>query len=301
MDAERRPQEPRPPGRRLRDISHLYISAPRRGAALGPGPGPAPRRRLRVALAGPGPAAARSAVGANLAVQFARQGRRTLVVDLDPALPGIGFRLGLRAADSLAHVPPGDGPRLARGFLGIRVLCGIAGHEGPPGGAAALAAGLGDMDCVLLQVPAEPASGLLRDLGALWPAQAGASTLSRAAAHSPMIGAWLATAQRPAPEPDRRVLPVDVVLWVVEGSQAVASPPAALQQAAEVEPRFVLLGDAADGTGTNAFWARVPAVPGGGWLPVSLLEPEHPAARAFEGLAQAVLAASARPGGGPHA
>lgn len=301
MDAERRPREPRPGVRRLRDISHLYISSSRHAARAEPAPQAAVRRRLRLVIAGPGSAVPRSAVGANLAVQFARLGRRTLVVDLDPALPGIGSRLGLAAADALAHVAPAEGARVARGFLGIRVLCGVAGQGPIAVSAAALQPELGDIECVIVQVPAAPEPELLRELGTLLPVPGIDSTLARVAAHSPMIGAWLATAQRPVLEPALPPTPVDVALWVVDGRNASAEPPPELQHAAEVVPRRVLYGEEMSAGVGTAPWGRVPRFDSQGWLPVSLLDPAHPAARAYEGLAQAVLAASSRPGGGTHA
>ncbi len=294
MDAERRPREGRPGVRQLRDISHLYIST--RPAAR-PAAVPVPRRLLRIAVAGAGPAALRSCVAANLAVQFARLGRRTLVVDLDPALPGTGYRLGLSPADALAHVPPGDGPRLVWGLQGIRVLCGVAGDADFAAHAAPLQPELHDVECVIVPLPAAPAASVLRDLRALLPEPAADSTLSRAAAHSPMIGAWLATSQRPVASPMPAASAADVALWVVDAKSRHADPPEELQQAAEVQPRRVYCGDEAPAGDDPASWARVPGLQARTWLPVSEVHPQHPAARAYEGLSQAILAAGARPVG----
>lgn len=302
MDAERRLREPRPGVRRLRDISHLYLSGSRSSARFEATRQPAPRRLLRIALAGPGTAAARSAVGANLAVQLARLGRRTLVVDLDPALPGIGFRLGLAPQDALAHVPPGDGPRLARGFFGIRVLCGVAGGAEWMTQAVAARPELSDLDCVLLQVAAAPAAERMRELSLLFPPPPASSTLERAAARSPMIGAWLATAQRPAnPEPQTPPTPVDILLWIVDAGRASEEPPAELLQALVVTPRRIFYGPERSPGVAGTVWARVPAHASPDWVPISALDPEHPAARTYEGFAQALLAASARPGMTTHA
>jgi hypothetical protein len=302
VDADRRLREPRSGVRHLRDISHLYLSSPRGSGRFEAAPQPAPRRLLRIALAGPGAAAARSAVGANLAVQFARLGRRTLVIDLDPALPGIGFRLGLAPAQALAHVAPGDGAGLGRGVFGIRVLCGVAGNAEWEVQVAPLLPALRTCECVILQLPATVEPQSLQALARLFPAPPATSTLARAAARSPMIGAWLASAQRPVPvESAVPATRIDVALWVVDAGLRHAEPPADLVQALEEIPRRVLYGLDAHPSPGDGMWAHLPLHGSPGWMPMSALDPEAPEARRYEGFAQAVLAASARPGGAAHA
>lgn len=297
MEGEPRPRGPRPAGaRRLKDISHLYLSG-RASPAASP-PRPAMRRLLRLALAGVADAAVCAEVCANLAVQFARLRQRTIVLDLDARLPNAGYRLGLAPGDYLAHLWPELPPRLARSVLGVRVQCGWTGKNEPP---VELQHELEASDCVLVRLP-ETRHGNTAGLDRLLPLLAlpAPTTVERAASQSPMFEAWMASAVR-APRPAARVAPVepdesggfDAVLSVHDREPESGSEEAtraALGRGAALPVHILLWG----GTPQAAapVWARIPAHPlrCGARQPLSSLEPEHPASRLYESLAQALLA-----------
>jgi hypothetical protein len=160
---------------------------------------------------------------ANLALQFARLGRRALVIDLDAALPNVGFRMGLLPEFYLRHLEEDAQPCLQRGPLGVRVLEGVAGVACRL--TDVLGQALAEPDCILVNLPAN--SDGLQHLQTLQrqadaatlqkrrPAAATASepnanpygrrhtTMAVAGSQSRMIGQWLQTARRAAtPRPD---------------------------------------------------------------------------------------------------
>jgi hypothetical protein len=285
LDGEPKPRSPRAGTRRLRDISHLYLSQ-RASARLDPAP--PLRRGLRLAFSSPaGSHAAKIELCANLALQFAQLGRRTLVLDCDTRLPNVGFRLGLPPAAYLSHLDAEPAPHVARAVHGLRI---VTGWTAAALADAALAAEVEASGCVLVNLPETP--GALQALAPLLATLPVDTTLTRAATRSPMFGAWMATAQRP---PTARRAPgttvVDAALWILDGRDpAPASiPPAEPDTWAAVPLRTIAWGGTASGPGV-ATWARVPEHPCVAHLPVSSLEPEHPAARLYESLAQSLLA-----------
>lgn len=296
MEGDPRPRGLRPSGaRRLKDISHLYLSD--RSPSAGP-PRPVVRRLLRLGLTGGAEAAVRADVCANLAVQFARLRQRTIVLDLDPRLPNVGHRLGLEARDYLAHLWPEQGPRLRRSVLGVRVLCGWNSTTEPT---EELLREVRGSDCVLVQLPAssdDTASVLER----LWPLLElpAPTTMARAASQSPMFEAWMASAVR-APRPAARLeraslarrAGFDAGLAVhdrVPAPGAEAAMRETLGRGAALPVHTMLWGETAESA--SPVWARIPHHPlqGGVRQPVSSLDPEHTVSRLYESLTQALLA-----------
>ena len=288
VDGERGPRSPlgAPRPRRLRDISHLYIS--------GREPAPLLRRTLHLGFVSQAQGLVKSEVCANLALQLARLGQRTVVLDLDPLLPNAGFLLGLEPEAYAAHLRAAP-PRLERALLGLRVVEGLAGRPllEP---AAALREELEASDCVLVNFPdlQAGAAALLPRLGG-WLGRQCETTMAQAATQSRMFGAWFETAQRQGGTPVAPPRPPLDALILVHASAS----------ADEVGPRFrslfswlgpgrvhlLLWGQGGTG-GEPQPWARIqpytPCAPGRG--PLSSLLPEHPAAQTYQGLAQALLA-----------
>ena len=304
VDGDPRPRGPRSSARQLKDISHLYLSG---RAAAKPAWQASTRRRLRVGVLSNGPAAAKAEVCANLAVQFARLQQRTLVLDLDASLPNVGFHLGLEPRAYMAHLWSDAGPGVERGLLGLRVVEGLAGWQDVETLPEELRLEIRDSQCVLLCLP-PPTDGAVPALerwAPLLEAPVAPTTLARVAAHSPMFGAWMATATR-APEargsaarlwdaPAPRLL--DAALWVL-GAAATPSGEVALRHLADAlapTPLHRLVwGDEA--TPTPGAWARLPSHPLVTRVrqPLSALYPEHPVARVYESLAQSLLAGLGR-------
>jgi hypothetical protein len=294
VEIEPRPRAVRPGARRLKDISHLYLSTGRRAA---PFELPRPERRvLRLVVAGPAEARVRAEFTANLALQFARLGRRTLVVDAEPQLPNAGFRLGLAPDAYLAHLAP-EPPRVVHGLGGVQVLVGVAGRVERVAQDEALVALLRVADCVLAQAgDAAMLDRIAGWMGVVFPAAPAESTLERAAPTSPLVRAWMSTAQRPAAPPAAaRSEPLDAVLWVEEASREGPAGGVASMHSPPV--RRVAWGATPDLALRPGVWARLEPHPAPVAFPVVALEPDHPAARAYEGLAQSLLAGLARPGG----
>jgi hypothetical protein len=293
---------PRPGGaRRLKDISHLYLS--QRSPARPQTPA-MPRRSLRIGVAAEERGGLHAEVCANLAVQFARLRIRTLVFDLDPGLPNVGFRLGLAPGAYLAHVL-GDGPvpRVERAVLGIRVVVGMV--TGPRSDLPeAVQQEVDAAACILVCMHAATSRQHVERLAPAVDRAPEPTTMTRAAsAHSPMFEAWMAsaTARRPAARLVATTLPIGRGL---DAAIAVGrSMPQASALAACVHPApvhaLVWGGEVAAGATP---WARVPLHPTAAALgqPVSSLDPEHPASRLYENLAQALLAGLGRHGGPAH-
>jgi hypothetical protein len=307
VEAEPRPRAPRSSARRLKDISHLYLS----GRAAPPPSWSVARRSLRLGVLG-GPAAAPQAeVCANLAVQFARLRQRTLVLDLDARLPNVGFHLGLEPQDYLAHLGPSRPPRVARSLLGLRVAVGLASHTQATEALEVLHGELADSDCILVCLPALARGPLpvLHGWAAALQVTAPTTTLRRAAATSPMFEAWRSTAARPAAArptgawrpPTTQLL--DAALCVVPAEPTDADDAALHEFAVALAPaplHQLAWGEAA-GAPAGPVWARVPAhgVAGASRQPLSSLDPDHPVSRLFESLAQSLLAGAGRRS--PHA
>jgi len=276
---------------RLRDISHLYLSS--RGS---PAANSVPARRcLRVGVISSGDALADAEVCANLAIQFAKLGRRTVVADAARALPNPGFRLGLEPHAYLAGVLAEPGFRIDRGVAGVRVLA-------LPTAAAfgALEELLRETDAVLVRLPAAAAEALA-PLAMSLAAVGIATTMQRVATHSPMFEAWLSTARRgeaaaPAARLEsghgasRRDL-LDVAIRVQRPGAA-----AGVRQVGRVMVRPLVWGDAVPAV--PGACARVPPYRLHARLALAAVQPDHPAARVFEGLAQALLAGLGSGGGG---
>ena len=297
VDVDPRPRDGRPSARRLKDISHLYISTARRPAGFADAGARAapPRRALRLAIAGPARPAARVEFVANLALQLARLGRRVVVVDGDPALPNVGFRLALEPRAYLGHLEPEPQARCERGLLGVRLIEGVADGSRSADWPASIHAELGSADCVLVsQGDAALARDTLRGIATASPAPAPATTLARAAPRSPMIGAWMATARRPGSASGPALAGTEAALWVVEAGPGTGTPVPESQALGDLPVRSVAWG-APEGTALE-FWARVPRHPLGR-LPIAVLDPEHPAARLYESLAQSLLAGFGTTGG----
>lgn len=278
--------------RRLRDISHLYLSG-----RAGPAGGAMPARRcLRVGVISSGDALADAEVCANLAVQFVKLGRRTVVADAARALPNPGFRLGLEPHAYLAGVLLDHETRIERGVAGVRVL---AVPDAQAFGA--LEELLRDADAVLLRLPADAAAAIAPLAGPLAAADS-TTTMERVAARSPMFETWMSTARRaerraPAARVDTpRNLPRREVL---DAAIRVHRPGAAVsaRHVGRVLVRPLVWGDAMPPV--PGACARVPPYRLHARLALAAVQPDHPAARVFEGLAQALLSGLGRGGGGP--
>ncbi len=295
-DGQPEPRSPRSGTRRLRDISHLYLSNR-------PAPAPptaAARRCLRIAVLASGDALVDSEVCANLAIQMTRLGRKTIVLDADPALPNPGFRLGLHPLAYLNGLGDAPGLRVERGVLGIGVVNGTAWAL------AELDAVVRAADAVLVRLPMQEAQSELQRLAPALALPPAVTTMERAATQSPMFEAWMKTARRgdrlrPAarvattPELAPQVPAVDVAIRVFKGD---AQPAAALSGGLDSVPVHGLEWGPSSATPRPA-WARVPAYALHPQLALAAIEPDHPAARVFESLAQALLAGLGR-GGAAH-
>jgi hypothetical protein len=88
---------------------------------------------------------------------------------------------------------------------------------------------------------------------------------------------------------------------LLDSAHRSEEPPGALSLALETGLRRVVYGREAQGDPAGGAWAHLPLHRSPEWLPISALDPEAPEARAYEGFAQAVLAAGARPGSAPYA
>jgi hypothetical protein len=227
---------------------------------------------------------------------LARLGWRVAVLELHPGLPNVGFRLGLEPRAYLSHLVPEVVPWLEPGLLGVRVLCGLAGRASLDTLTEPVRKALGDIECVLATLPEDGTARALEDLGACIPAVTADTTLERAAARSPMIGAWLATAQRPAAGPRRapETRPADAVLWLSDARRP--APPAAADLFRNVPLREVVWAASPDASGQATPWARVPPHSASRW-PITAFDPVHSVARLFEGLAQSLLSGLGRSGG----
>jgi len=273
------------PGRgsgRLRDISHLYLSSRRPPA----GNAVPVRRCLRVGVISSGDALADAEVCANLAIQFAKLGRRTVVADAARALPNPGFRLGLEPHAYLAAVLAEPGFRIDRGVAGVRVLALPTAEA-----FGALEELLRETDAVLVRLPAAAAEALA-PLAASLAAAEMTTTMQRVATHSPMFDAWLSTARRgEAAAPAARLESgrgaprrdsLDVAIRV-QRPGAAAGP----RQVGRVLVRPLVWGDAVPAVAGAC--ARVPPYRLHARLALAAVQPDHPAVRVFEGLAQALL------------
>ena len=289
--SHRRPQ-------RLRDISYLYLSG---RASARDRVAPAPRLTLRVGFVSEGDGRIKSDVCSNFAVQLARLGQRTLVLDLDPALPNAGFALGLEPGAYAAHLH-GATPRVERALLGLRVVEGIAGH-GTFELTETLQQELDRSDCVLVNFPdlrADAEATLLRLRTVL--GRTRETTVAQAAAHSPMFNAWFETAHRgkaaPVASPGRTL---DALVLVHAGATlaGVGARFKALQP--WLGPgRLHLLGwgeGAKPAQPQPWAWITSYAPLAQGRTPLSSILPEHPAARTYEGLVQSLLAGHGSRGG----
>jgi len=306
---------------RLRDISHLYLSGSRRG---NPSP-PAAKRRLRLGFVTVSDTLAKVDVCANLAVQYARMGRRTLVLDLDPSLPNVGFRMGLAPELYLRHLRQSSQAALGRSALGVRLLGGIA-TAAVPDLPPHIQQELENAECVLVNLAAQQSR--LRWLQAL---QAGTdalestesapmapvprrpaaatTTMRRAGAQSRMFGAWLATsrgAPKPAVAPSAAPATVlDALLFVQQDDADDATELAMQMWRRALGPIPVHLvrcvSRATEKTSQSRLsqWVTLQAQPSALSCrqPSSLLYPEHPTSRVFENLAQSLLASLAASGG----
>lgn len=305
MDGDSRP---RPGGaRRLKDISHLYLS--QRSSARMQSPAP-PRRGLRVGIAGEERGGLHGEVCANLAVQFARLRVRTLIFDLDPRLPNVGFRLRLDPEAYLAHVlGNGETPRVERALLGIRVVVGM-----PLGPTRVLPDSVQqEVDaaaCILVCMHPSTTRQHLELLAPLVEWTPAPTTMARAASsHSPMFEAWMATASARRPAARLASTTAHATPRGFDAAIAVgtAAAPDAVSDAmlARVQPspvhRLIWGAGTASAVGSVP-WARIPEHPSAAVLgqPLSSLDPEHPASRTYENLAQALLAGLGRSGGVSH-
>jgi hypothetical protein len=208
-------------------------------------------------------------------------------VDLDPSLPNIGFRLGLAPPAYLVTVLDVP-PSVERGALGIRV---VTVTRGAGSCAEVVTAAALHADVVVVRIPPGDPSASLLPLGSALALPATATTMERAASRSPMFDAWMATARRPQrPRPAATVSRLEDLLDVVV--RVGEAPVVAALGGVPVRP--LAWGDAAAAAG----WARVPAHAPPAHVPLALLDPEHPVARVFESLAQALLAGLGRRAGG---
>ena len=303
MDGEARPGGMRPGPRRLKDISHLYLS--RRAGA----PPLAPvrvRRCLRLGLVSGANGGAKVEVCGNLAVQFARLQQRTLVLDLDLSLPNVGFRLGLEPGAYMAHLEGGGG-RIERGSFAVRIVEGLAGCADLD---AALTSDMRkeirDSDCILVSLPAL-AAGAETEVARLATVHEAppSSTAARAATHSPMFEAWMTTVTRGAgrePLPAAASAasgPFDALVVVRDRAPGPGEDMALRRLRERLAPVPVQILEWGESGMVPTAWARVPAHPVHSAVraPLSALYPEHPAARLYEGLAQSLLAGLGSKGG----
>lgn len=312
VDGDTKPRagarETRP--RRLRDISHLYLT--REPRATGPAArAPVARRALRLGFAANGDRLAKTDVCGNMAVQMARLGQRTLVLDLDPALPNAGFRLGLEPAAYMAHLRPGARPRLERGFLGLRVVEGVA-TDPELSLDDTLREEIQAADCVLVNLPAaDAATALLARLDALLltPMRPVRTTMARVGERSRMFGEWLQGARSggaslPGAQPPaarQATGPLDTLLFVHAASTPNRITENVGSFGAFTSPgrvRIVAWGDAASNLEPQP-WACIRSYPLrlASRQPLSSAYPEHPAARMYQNLAQSLLAGSGNAGG----
>jgi hypothetical protein len=302
VDGERKPQrQPRArQPRRLRDISYLYLSG--RPASPGPAPVATRRRSLRVGFAGAGAGTGRADVCANMAVQLVRLGQRTLVIDLDPHLPNVGFFLGLEPGAYMGHLLSSK-PRLERALLGLRLLQ-CAGCSPGEAFADELQAEIDASTCVLVNFPdlSRGAEAWLEELQTLL-GRPRSTTMVEAAERSPMFGSWLQSARRGAPEArPREPSPALDALLFVHDHEHTEHLQGHLSRLSRWLPssRIHLLGwgEGRMPAGLHP-WAQVQPY-GGDWQGVQLLSswfPEHPAARIYQGLVQSLLAGAGSSGG----
>lgn len=281
--------------RRLKDIAHLYLSNRPAPAAEAANP---VRRKLRVGIAAGLAHAARVEVCANLAVQFARLGCRTLVVDLDPRLPNAGYVLGQDAEAYLSHLRPRPVVSVQRAMLGIRVVQGLAGHPRAEAPAEVLEE-VRASECLLLALPSTHSAQCVQVLEAAPPAAARVeTTMTRASESSRMFATWLAGARGTAPAAVPMIRhggALDALLYVRGREPADGTTRTMQELRAELAPavsHLVDWGVEAERNGELAAWARLEpyAAPGAARQPFSALYPEHPMARTFANLAQALLA-----------
>lgn len=296
---------------RLRDISHLYLSSSNK---VRPSAN-VPQRRLRLGFATIGDGLAKVDLCANLAVQYARLGRRTLVIDLDPALPNIGFRMGVAPELYLAHLLPKPRAVLARSAPGVRLLSGVADSD-IPDVPQQVQSELEKAECVLVSLAAQQAR--LRWLTALQGDGSAESaeprprrpspqtTMRRAGAESRMFGAWLASARRgDRPPTPRATAPsvLDAVLFVQQDDEDDITEQAMQQWRhviGEVPVHLVRWNSGSQNRQSRlSQWATIEALPDVRIQrqPLSLLDPQHATSRVFENLAQSLLASLAAPGG----
>jgi hypothetical protein len=292
-DGQPKPRSPRSGTRRLRDISHLYLSN-RPGMAP---PTSVARRCLRIAVLASGDARVDSEVCANLAIQMTRLGRKTIVLDADAALPNPGFRLGLHPLAYLNGLVDDAGLRVERGVLGIGVVNGTAWAL------AELDAVLRATDAVLVRLPMREPQSQLQRLAPALALPPPVTTMERAATQSPMFEAWMKTARRgDQPRPAAQVVPAREVVKHIQSVDAAirifksdASPALPVAMLGSVPVHGLEWGPSS--ATQRPAWARVPAYALHPQLALAVLEPDHPAVRVFEGLAQALLAGLGR--GGP--
>ncbi len=246
--------------------------------------------------------ATKTDVCCNFAVQLTRLGQRTLVLDLDPQLPNAGFQLGLEPRAYMAHLRA-SAPQVERALLGLRVVEGLAGTAALA--SEALLAELAASDCVLVNLPALPAPGVAA-LERLRPllSHRSETTMAQVAQHSPMFGSWLETSPRLAPSGATAAgdATLDALVFVHDARAPAGLAAAFREVAAWLGPGRVRLLARGDGAAPMepAPWACVQpygeTAAGRGVL--SSLYPEHPAARTYQGLVQALLAAPMSPEGG---
>ena len=290
--------------RRLRDISHLYLS--NRPVERPPETVPAVRRALRIGFVSAGDGLIRSDVCGNFAVQLARLGQRTTILDLDPLLPNAGFLLGLSPAAYGAHLCHAE-PVVERALLGLRVIEGIA-EKRDLESCILLKDEIATSDCILVNLP-DVARGAEAVLDRLRPllATAAETTMVQVAARSRMFGAWLDTSrQQPGSSHGSSAHPLDALVFV-DSSDAADASASYETLASWLRPgRVHRLGwGSRIAAAEQQPWAWIQAYDSlaSGRAPLSSLYPEHPASRTYQGLAQALLAGlgSAAPGkGGPH-
>jgi hypothetical protein len=297
------PGQPRP--RRLRDISHLYLTKEPQTPSP---PSPAPRRALRLGFAANGDRLAKTDVCGNIAVQLARLGQRTFVLDLDPILPNAGFHLGLAPAAYMAHLRPEGRPLLERGLLGMRVLEGVASDPELTLDAA-LRREILAADCVLVNLPAPRAAPpIIERLRGVLRAPA-RTTMARVGSRSRMFGEWLQGARGASGVHDEsdagaappEVLPFDALVYVhgMSNTEHLSENLGAFQALLTPERvRVVAWGDAAADLEPRP-WACIRSYPLrlATRQPLSSLYPEHPVARLYQSLAQSFLAGLGGSGG----
>lgn len=102
-----------------------------------------PRRTPWLAVTGAKGGVGKTVIAVNLALQLARAGYRTLLVDLDPGLGNVDVQLRLQSRFSLEDVALGACSReqaLVQGPAGLQVLCGRSGSTALAGGDVAFLA-----------------------------------------------------------------------------------------------------------------------------------------------------------------